>query len=581
MDRQEELLAEYETKVREVLENYRIEYQKISGLFPGNTCEQATQLAYSSSVVVAESSPSRILRRSLQRHNSIVNTVKDTSIEAPTDCLRPSSPRHSSARRGQLSRNRELSTEAADKSGKPPVVVKLQHKGATEMAPEITRGITVDINDKENLWSTNASAASGRCKEREDVLPEKTHATESSQDRPRGYSSNPTATPTKYSPPAADETVYLDATQMLEKGCYSQNTAYALSFPLFSRRKAKRRLGKRLEKRLAGSLDEFPDYLYKKSRKDQVENYLAEYRRRMEETAKNGRAEALDSEHLKKVEEERRQRKLKHKKYKKIKEKLRDYERKEEEARQEELEKLAQERQRRALELAAKEKLLKEIMDEKKKLEEENSQLKAVASRPVLQPPPIFSGPLNKPNSVSKELKIYTSKLQTSQQHPQNINDFFQSVKKDYLDKINQTVISREALLEHGEVPRPKAIFSETVHQPKQPVQEAAATKPHALYKQSIDSQASQEATPASGTSEYIPKTFIPHYFSEDEFEAGDKKFMAAPFTIDPKLLYAVRQQDHAAIRRFFGNQREIDVEKIFNKVSNVTNWSPNKFTRK
>lgn len=108
------------------------------------------------------------------------------------------------------------------------------------------------------------------------------------------------------------------------------------------------------------------------------------------------------------------------------------------------------------------------------------------------------------------------------------------------------------------------------------PVLDINKINSHSLYKKSIDIQ-SKTLDPKK----YIPKTYVPFYNNDDEFESDEKKFVPAMFTKDPKLNYIVISQSHDEIRDFFGNKKDIDVESIFSEIENVSNYSPNKLKKK
>jgi len=98
----------------------------------------------------------------------------------------------------------------------------------------------------------------------------------------------------------------------------------------------------------------------------------------------------------------------------------------------------------------------------------------------------------------------------------------------------------------------------------------------HFLYKQSIDAQVGH-----GDPKKFVPKTSVPFYLNEDEFESEEKRFAPALFTKDPRLSYTVKNQSHDEIRKFFGEKSEIDVESIFDQIENVSNFSPNKLKLK
>lgn len=149
-----------------------------------------------------------------------------------------------------------------------------------------------------------------------------------------------------------------------------------------------------------------------------------------------------------------------------------------------------------------------------------------------------------------------------------SVNAFFQAAKREHIERINQTMLARS---EEG-----ANKLNGCKPQSRPSPGTADIIQPHKLYKQSIDSQ-SLAGTPKS----YVPRCEIPFYATEEEFEAGDKRFSPAAFTKDPKLTQIVRMQSHDEIEQYFGKKQDIDVEKIFSNIDNVSNHSPNKFEKK
>lgn len=146
--------------------------------------------------------------------------------------------------------------------------------------------------------------------------------------------------------------------------------------------------------------------------------------------------------------------------------------------------------------------------------------------------------------------------------HKKDINSIFLSIKKEFNEKVNQT------LLVNQKIDDPKVLSKQISSK----VPENEKFDAHYLYKRSIDAQIQ-----VSDPKKYVPKISIPFFINEDDFENEDKKFTPALFTKDPKLNYIVKTQDHNEIRQFFGNKKDIDVESIFNQIENVSNFSPNK----
>ena len=167
--------------------------------------------------------------------------------------------------------------------------------------------------------------------------------------------------------------------------------------------------------------------------------------------------------------------------------------------------------------------------------------------------------------------KIFKSELERKRtigiSTPKSINEIFQTAKKELQQKQIQT---NSTVKENSE----SQFFTPITR--NFPIFDINKINPHSLYKKSIDIQSN-----TSDPKKYIPKTCIPFYTNEDEFELEEKKFPSALFTKDPKLNYIVKCQSHDEIRNFFGDKKELDVEKIFSEIENVSNYSPNKLRKK
>lgn len=100
---------------------------------------------------------------------------------------------------------------------------------------------------------------------------------------------------------------------------------------------------------------------------------------------------------------------------------------------------------------------------------------------------------------------------------------------------------------------------------------------PIELYKKSIDASFEKNTINLAQLN-YKPKTFIPKFKNETEM----KKYpIISQFVANINLKNIVKNQNCTIIRKILGNQTEINVEQIFqNKVTNVTNTSPNKFKK-
>ncbi|KAI5149778.1 hypothetical protein ENBRE01_1118 [Enteropsectra breve] len=164
------------------------------------------------------------------------------------------------------------------------------------------------------------------------------------------------------------------------------------------------------------------------------------------------------------------------------------------------------------------------------------------------------------------------------------IGEFFRNAQKTHKDKINQTLLARSDKKEAAEKSH-RLIFNQSMHRPvaasstiekPKPVPLAVdKIKPSVLYEKSINYQHGE------GPKFYVSKLQIPVYANEEEFKSDEKRFETADFMDDPALAEKVAQQDHSAIRRLFGNQKEINVEDIFDMVESVSNCSPNKFVKR
>lgn len=414
-----------------------------------------------------------------------------------------------------------------------------------------------------------------------------------------------------------DETILEDTTRIQDQSCFMGNETYTLdALAQYRKRRARRRTGRRIQKRRLEALPEFPDVV-KRTKTDQAKSYLVEYYQLLSRDVKDQSCAAADKEpdmallnyehELTKMKETNRRKQRRMKKLKEklkeidlLKERLREMEAAKDREKTVEMERMAEQGKKRMEEESMKrveelERIKREGLEATRKIEEEMKRLvefrneilvqsKVAADHRLEQQVPEDARP-QRPSSdctrkaqanvpASLESKTFIDKNRVPKKG--NINDFFKEAKKEHIERINQTMLSRTWISEKSDANKSKATFNSTVHKPKQPIINVDFIKPHNLYKQSIDVQNIQD-DPKS----YVPRTFIPFYTSEDEFEAEEKKFTNAFFTKDPRLLYSVRKQNHNEIRAFFGSQRDIDVETIFSKVENVTNNSPNKFMRR
>lgn len=151
---------------------------------------------------------------------------------------------------------------------------------------------------------------------------------------------------------------------------------------------------------------------------------------------------------------------------------------------------------------------------------------------------------------------------------PKPLNELFLDAKREHAEKDHRPVL--------GDSTQCSGKANPVIGQAAQRLHHGAMNiekmSPHCLYKSSIDAQAI-----LGDPKKYIPKTPIPFYANEDEFDTESKKFSPASFTKDPRLNFVVKNQNHEEIKAFFGNKRDIDVETIFSEIENVSNQSPNK----
>lgn len=206
------------------------------------------------------------------------------------------------------------------------------------------------------------------------------------------------------------------------------------------------------------------------------------------------------------------------------------------------------------------------LFEEREKI---NQTFLEISNRPRVDQNPLKTQKLDTLNiELPLSFKVELERKKTLQiSTPKSISEVFQLAKREHQKQHTQvTSITKEV---------PESQFFESVTR-NFPIFDINKINPHSLYKKSIDIQSNP-----SDPKKYIPKTFVPFYTNEDEFESEDKKFHPALFTKDPKLNYIVKCQNHDEIRAFFGNKKDIDVEVIFSEVENVSNYSPNKLKRR
>ncbi|KAI5169876.1 hypothetical protein PAEPH01_1065 [Pancytospora epiphaga] len=347
------------------------------------------------------------------------------------------------------------------------------------------------------------------------------------------------------------------------------------------RRRATRRTGKRVQKRQNSPCLEFPDVV-KRLKTEKVESYLIEYYQKLRSLQTRNSAGEVEEEKKKWVKKVRKVRKealnLKVEMEKeleavrKMKDELKDISEKkkgEEAALEAKL----------ALEVEQNRRLREEIEEDRKRLEEYQKLIESEMTRKSENElrnakKSMMARTILLEGENALESKIFVERQMNS--NPSDISVFFAAARKEHIEKVNQTMVSRTILNDTNDTSKQKATFNSTPHVPQQPVFKMSEIRPQELYKRTIDAQ-NADTSPR----DYVPKTVIPMYESEDEFLAKEKMFEPGLFTKDPSLWAVVRNQNHGEIRRFFGSQTDINVAEIFSHVKNVTNFSPNKLVRR
>lgn len=380
-----------------------------------------------------------------------------------------------------------------------------------------------------------------------------------------------------------NETYIEDATQIQDQSIFYGDGPHAGDvLAQYRKRRAKRRTGKRITKQpwreIPGEAENS-----KRMKVEKTESYMVEYMRLKEE----GLAAAEPIRQHTKGKSKRKKLERMLREVDELKKKLAEIEQAKDREKEELDRKKEEDEKRMRAEI---ERIRREGMEENRRMEEqlrkqlalknENEQAKEAVEKSYAKKAPAASGVrcARRTETYDTAALVETLALanKSGQQKESGINDFFIAAKKEHIEKINQTMMSRTILSERGDLGKPKATFNKVVHRPQPAIINVDYIKPHSLYKQSIDVQ-SISGCPR----DYVPQTIIPFYSTEDEFESEEKRFLHAPFTRDPKLLYTVRKQSHDEIKQFFGCKRDIDVEVVFENVKNVTNSSPNKFVRK
>ncbi|AFN83516.1 hypothetical protein EROM_081010 [Encephalitozoon romaleae SJ-2008] len=164
------------------------------------------------------------------------------------------------------------------------------------------------------------------------------------------------------------------------------------------------------------------------------------------------------------------------------------------------------------------------------------------------------------------------------------LNEALIQLKKRYLDRVNESVCGKaEKGMRIEEMSKPGVAGSHKVGSPPFNAngQESEAMKRFDgsnLYKQAIDHQLLKSAGRVP-QDVYKPKTKIPRVDEDDIIL--DPDFIVPDFAKDPAINFKVKMQDHRALEKYFSNGHEIDVERLFPHVRNVSNNSPNKWPSK
>lgn len=171
------------------------------------------------------------------------------------------------------------------------------------------------------------------------------------------------------------------------------------------------------------------------------------------------------------------------------------------------------------------------------------------------------------------------------------LNEALLELKRRCLDKDgeppskeNMSVESvKETVRSQRECDLRKPFFNtSTLHQPTKGhlprITSSGKTGDDYLYKQAIDSQLLRTRS-RNGVPQHIykPETKIPRV-DEDSSTVADSSFVVPEFAKDPEVNLKVRMQDHKVLERYFSRGYDVDVEKLFPHVKNVSNNSPNKW---
>ncbi|KAG5860524.1 hypothetical protein KMI_01g01640 [Encephalitozoon hellem] len=155
------------------------------------------------------------------------------------------------------------------------------------------------------------------------------------------------------------------------------------------------------------------------------------------------------------------------------------------------------------------------------------------------------------------------------------LNAALMQLKKRCLNKVDESVCAKDekesAMGLHRVEPQPFGVKSQEPESMKR-------FNGSNLYKQAIDYQLLRSAGKVP-QHVYKPKTKIPRVDEDDVIL--DPDFVVPDFAKDPAINFKVKMQDHRVLERYFSNGHEIDVERLFPHVKNVSNNSPNKWPTK
>ena len=593
MDIRDEFLEEYKAKLREILEDYKKKEAHLLRRMDDESGEDTIRSFLGEEQTSQENPAGKVRRKSAME-----------AERRSAGGRRPSRRPLVSVRANDLQRK---NTDGA-------------HKSSTASVPRRALGNRISSGDaEESLREYNEDTQATHAGSDSDKENFGGHKAQNIQTKPIGCKKDtgvhdPPEAPQGATQELPDETVYLDATTDTRTPREQQPQSNTPVVLVPYRKRAIRRLGRRLRKRPYAENDDLGCVSHKRQKTEVTESYLIQYckkqqekRARLRKTCHGDSSTGLSTKSIVLWEGDRAQSAdlldLKGKLIEKEKEvaMLAEDARLAKEAlereKKAEVERLLAETKAREAELAEKERFIRELEEKTKRLELENQKIKeSKMSQSNLLAPEAMEvanrrarnearSELRKPaqapkcdaksaNAQTSELKSLISKAREPKM--QSVNDFFQSAKKDYVEKLNQTIISKTALLKNS------GSIGESASPAKEPAAPRETTDPpHELYKKKINSLANQEkARVHAKLMSYVPKTEVPFYTNEEEFEGGEKAFKAPPYAMDPKLPYYVRKQDHARIREFFGSDPELDVESIFKHIQSVSNWSPNKFAR-